>query len=46
MKVGTTMKSNKKSMHALEDYLKFCDLVVVMLRKMKEVGQPLSIGIV
>jgi hypothetical protein len=46
MKVGTTMKSNRESMHALEDYLKVCDSLVVMLQKMKEVGQPLSTSIV
>jgi hypothetical protein len=46
MGVGTTMKSNKKSMHALEDYLKVHDSLVVMLWKMRKIGQSLSIGIV
>jgi len=45
MEVGTTMKSNKKSMHALEDYPKVCDSLIVMLQKMKEVGQLLSISV-
>jgi hypothetical protein len=31
MEVGTTMKSNKESMNALEDYLEVCDSFVVML---------------
>ncbi len=31
MEVGTTMKSNKESMHALEDYPKVCDSFIVML---------------
>jgi hypothetical protein len=46
MEVGTTMKSNKKSMHAFEDYPKVCHSLVVMLQKMKKVGQPLSTSIV
>jgi hypothetical protein len=46
MEVGTTMKSNKKSMHALEDYLEVHDSLVVMLQKMKGVEQPLSTSIV
>ncbi len=46
MEVGTTMKSNKESTHALEDYPKVCDSLVFMLWKMKKVKQPLSIGIV
>ncbi len=46
VQVGTTMKSNKKSMRALEDYLEVCDSLVVMLQKMREVGLPLSNGIV
>ncbi len=46
MEVGTTMKSNKESMHALEDYPKVRDSLVVMLQKMKEVGQLLSTNIV
>jgi hypothetical protein len=33
-------------MRALEDYLEICDSLVVMLQKMKKVGQSLSIGIV
>ncbi len=40
------MKSNKESMHALEDYPKVCDSLVFMLRKMKKTKQPLSIDIV
>jgi hypothetical protein len=31
MEVGTIVKSNKESMHALEDYLEVCDSFVVML---------------
>jgi hypothetical protein len=46
MEVGTTMKSNKESMNALEDYLEVRDSFVVMLQKMKEVGQPLSTSII
>ncbi len=38
MEVGIIMKSNKKSMHALGDYLEVYDSLVVMLQKMKEVG--------
>ncbi len=45
MEVGTTMNSNKKSMHALEDYPKVCDSFVVMSWKIKEVKQPLSTSI-
>jgi hypothetical protein len=33
-------------MHALENYPKVHDSLVVMLRKMREVGQSFSIGIV
>jgi hypothetical protein len=39
------VKSNKESMHALEDYLEVCDSFVVMLWKIKEVKQPLSTSI-
>jgi hypothetical protein len=39
------MNSNKKSMHALEDYPKVCDSFVVMSWKIKEVKQPLSTSI-
>jgi hypothetical protein len=46
MEVGTRMKSNKESMHALEDYSKVRDSLLVMLQKMKEVGQPFSTSIV
>jgi hypothetical protein len=45
MEVGTIMKSNKEFMHALEHYPKVCDSLIVMLRKIKKVGQLLSIGI-
>jgi hypothetical protein len=38
MEVGITMKSKKKSMYTLGDYLKVCDSLVVMLQKMNEVG--------
>jgi hypothetical protein len=45
--LGTKVKSNKKkSMRALKDYLEVCDSLVVMLQKMRKVGQPLSMGIV
>ncbi len=30
VEVGTTVKSNKKIMHALEDYLEVCDSFVIM----------------
>jgi hypothetical protein len=46
MEVGTIVKCNKESMHALEDYPKVCDSLVFMLRKKKKTKQPLSIGIV
>jgi hypothetical protein len=45
MEVGTTIKSKKDFMHALEDYPKICDSFVIMLQKMKKIGQLLSIGI-
>ncbi len=41
-----TVKSNKESMHALENYPKVHNSLVVMLRKMREVGQLFSTGIV
>jgi hypothetical protein len=45
MEVWTIVNSNKEFMHALEDYLEICDSFVIMLRKMKKIGQLLSIGI-
>ncbi len=44
MEVGTSIKFNKKSMHVMKNYLEVCHSLVVMLRKMKKIGQLLSIG--
>jgi hypothetical protein len=45
VEVGTSMKSNKKSMHVVKDCPKVCDSLVVMLLKMKKIGQLLSVDI-
>jgi hypothetical protein len=45
VEVGIAMKSNKKSMHVVKDCLELCNSLVVMLQKMKKVGQLLSTSI-
>lgn len=40
------MKTPKQNLPKLEKYLEFHDEIVHVLQNMKEVGQPLSIGIV
>jgi hypothetical protein len=45
VEVGTSMKSNKNSMHVMKDYPEVCDSLIVMLRKMKKVVQLLSTSI-
>ncbi len=36
VELGTSMKSNKKSMHVMKNYPEVCDSLIVMLRKMKK----------
>jgi hypothetical protein len=46
VELDTTVKPNKETIHALEEYLELCDFFIAMLQEMKQIGQSLSTSIV